>query len=147
MDEPVVNHELDPRGGEEVEDRGRLELFACHQLAADRPRVGHEQVGRVGHRVLQRHVAPEAAADRAHARILQIVAGPVGRARFANGRIEIGRGRHGLFLERRFLGIVQVLLAQLVADLDQLRVGKKARQLIPGTAVQQPADALQQRIG
>ena len=127
MDEPVVDHELNPRGGEEVEDRGRLELVACHQLAADRPRVGHEQVGRVGHGVLQGHVAPEPAAGRAHARILKIVAAPVGRARLANGRIEIRRRQHGLSLERRLLGVVQVLLAQLVADLDELPVRKKAR--------------------
>ena len=39
VDEPVVHHELDPRGRQQVEDRRGLELVARHQLAADHARV------------------------------------------------------------------------------------------------------------
>ena len=115
--EPVVHHELDPRGGQQVQDRRRLELVARHQLAADVPRVGDQQVRRVRERVLERDVAAEAAAGRAHLRDMQVVERAVGRPCLAERRIEIRR--NGLLLERRLLGVVQVLLAQFVADLDE----------------------------
>ena len=46
--EPVVHLELQPGRGQHVERRGRLELLAGQQLAADRAGVGREHVGRVG---------------------------------------------------------------------------------------------------
>jgi len=46
--EPVVHHELDPRRGEQVQDARGLELFACHELATDVPRVRDQQPGGVG---------------------------------------------------------------------------------------------------
>ena len=43
--EPVVHLELDPGAGEHVHDRGRLELVAGQELAADEARARLEQVG------------------------------------------------------------------------------------------------------
>ena len=53
--------------------RRGLELFACHELAADVPRVRDQQLGRVGEGLCERHVAAESAAGRAHARHTEIV--------------------------------------------------------------------------
>ena len=67
--------------GKNVDDRGRLELVARQQLAADEPRVGLEQFWRrlrIG--ALDRDVAAEAGADHPHRRRVEVVVAPVGRA-------------------------------------------------------------------
>ena len=65
--EPVVDHELEPGGGEQVERRGRLERVAREQLAADEARIGrHDPLGRLLVGALDRHVAAEAGAGAAH---------------------------------------------------------------------------------
>ena len=67
--EPVVHLELEPRAGEDVDDRGGLELLARQQPAADEARVRVEQAGQLlGVRVPERDVAAEARADHAHRR-------------------------------------------------------------------------------
>ena len=72
--QPVVHLELDPGPGQQVE-RGRgLEALAREEPPADQARVRVEQalrLLRVG--VLQRHVPPEAAPERAHQRIVEVV--------------------------------------------------------------------------
>ena len=80
--QPVVHLELDPGPGQQVE-RGRgLEGLAREEPAADQPRVRVEQplrIVRVG--VLQRHVSPEPAPERAHERIVEVVVGAVDHPR------------------------------------------------------------------
>ena len=113
--EPVVDHELDPRRRDDVEDRRRLEGGAGQELEADLSRAGRQQIGRVGERLAQGHVAPEAHAGTAHPGTLEVVVGAVARA-YVVGLAS--RGRRGA-LERRLLGVVEVLLAQLLANLVQ----------------------------
>jgi hypothetical protein len=65
--EPVVHLELDPRRGEQVQRRRRLELLAREQLPAHQPHVGIEQpLVRLARRRIERDVAAEAAAEAAH---------------------------------------------------------------------------------
>ena len=80
VDEPVVDHELDPRGGDHVEDRGWLKGGAGQELEADLPRARRHEIGRVRERFAQRHVAPEPHARTAHAGTLEIVVRAIARA-------------------------------------------------------------------
>src|SRR5687767_7937080 len=68
--------------------------------------------------VLERKVAAEAAAHGAHRRTAKIVEGAVERSRVTDRRVEVRRDvlrrRH-----RRLFGVVQVLLAQILAHLDE----------------------------
>ena len=77
VEEPVVVLELNPRGGDRVDDPGRLERVAGHQLAADQTRVRIEQLLGVGDGLVQRGVAAEARAGRAHPGIVEVVERPV----------------------------------------------------------------------
>ena len=104
--EPVVDHELDPRRGDHVQDRGGLKEGARQQLEADLSRTGRQKVGSVRERFAQGHVAPEPHARTAHPGTFQIVIGAVA------GPDVVGvtsRWRRGA-LERRLLGVVEVLL-------------------------------------
>src|SRR6266511_4205093 len=86
--EPVVHLELDPRTGEQVERRRRLELVAGQQLPADEARVRLEQLvlGLEGGG-LEGDVAPEAAAEAAHQRLVEVVEGAVQRSRGQMARV------------------------------------------------------------
>ena len=97
------------------------------QLQADAARVRRHQIGGIGERLAQRDVAPEPHAGAAHARTGQVVVGAVAGAGIPHLP---GRRRGGAF-ERRLLGVVQVLLAQLVAKLDQLRGRDRTGKLVP----------------
>ena len=122
--EPVVDHELDPRRGDHVEDRGGLEGGAGQELEADLPRAGRHEVGGVRERFAQRHVAPEPHAGTAHPGTFEVVVRAVARAHVVGVTSWRRRGA----LERRLLGVVKILLPQLVANLVQLdalsRTGK-----------------------
>ena len=113
--EPVVDHELDPRRGDHVEDRGGLEGGAGQQLEADLSRAGCQQVGGVRERFAQGHVAPEPHARTAHPGTFEVVIRAVAGAHVVG---VTSRGRRGA-LERRLLGVVKILLSQLVANLVQ----------------------------
>ena len=90
VNEPVVHHELNPCRRQQIQDRRRLELIPCHQLAADDARVGDQQwrcpgrcaraarSGRTG-----RRPSPSAGNE--------IVQAAVGRARLANRGIKARR--------------------------------------------------------
>ena len=127
MHEPVVHHELDPRRRDHVEDRGGLECRARQQLQADAPRARRHEIGGVRERLAQRDVAPEPHARAAHARAGQIVVGAVAGA----GIPHLPRRRRCGAFERRLLGVVQVLLTQLVAKLDQLCGRDRTGKLVP----------------
>ena len=75
--EPVVNHKLNPGGGDKVQAGGRLEFISCHQLVTDFTRVGAEQGGgfTLGHRRVD--VTPEAPIHRTLGRVTENVAGTV----------------------------------------------------------------------
>ena len=106
--EPVVHLELDPRAGEQVERRRGNELLPRQQLAADGARVRLERI-LLAHRVLERDVAAETAAETAHQRVVEVVERPVERAggqvvaggrrrracRAARGRCRRGSSRAG----------------------------------------------------
>ena len=67
--EPVVHLELEPRAGEDVHDRRRLELVAREQPATDEAWTRLEQPRqRLRMCPLERHVAAEAGADHPHRR-------------------------------------------------------------------------------
>ena len=78
--EPVVHHELDPRRGDHVEDRGRLECRAGQQLQAHAARARRHEIGGIRERLAQRDVAPEPHARAAHARTGQVVVGAIAGA-------------------------------------------------------------------
>ena len=99
--EPVVHLELDPGRRQHVEDRGRLERLAREERVADVARIGVEQVGGVGERFGERHVAAEPCAGRAHHRALQIVEGAV---HGAAGLLLLGGGAR-LLGELRLFGV------------------------------------------
>ncbi|MNG04486.1 hypothetical protein D3C84_876200 [compost metagenome] len=113
MIDPVVDHELDPRGGDEVEARRRLELAAGHQQVADLARVGAEQGIRLGLALGDRgvHIAPETAVDRAFGGVGENVTGAVlgagGLAARVTGEGGIGR--------RQVVDVEQVFLEQHIA--------------------------------
>ncbi len=143
MAEPVVDLELDPRAGQEVERRRRLELLPREQLAADRPRVRiEERVRRLRVRVLQRDIPSEAAAEAAHQRIVQVVVRAVQRA---GGLVALMR-RHVRPVERPAPGVVEVLLPQPVAQPDQHGNRQGQRQLGPADPpIDLFGDAVQER--
>ena len=126
--EPVVHLELDPRSGEQVERRRRLELVACQELAADQARVRVEDLfGCLGFRVPERNVAAEPAALRPHQRIGEIVVRAVDRARVELALVRRRRRAVGLAAAR----VVEVLLAQPVTQADQRQQADGHRQAVP----------------
>ena len=127
--EPVVHLELDPRAGEQVQRRRGDELVAGQKLARDDARVRLERV-RLAHRLVQRHVPPEAAAEAAHQRVVEIVVRAVERAR---GQVARVIGDVGL-VERPAAGVVEVLLAQHVAQADEDEHRDRLRELVPAHA-------------
>ena len=136
--QPVVHLELDPGPGQQVERGRRLEAFAREEPPADEARVRVEQplrLVRVG--VLERHVPPESAPERAHQGVVEVVVGAV-----QHPRAEVS-GDVGV-LERRLVelpaaGVVEVLRAQPVAKADQDRDGGHRRQPRPA---ERPVDLL-----
>ena len=125
--EPVVDHELDPRRSDHVEDRRGLKDGAGQELEADLSRAGRQKIGGVGERFAQGHVAPEAHARTAHPGTLEVVVRAVARAHVVG---LASRGRRGA-LERRLLGVVKVLLPQLVANLVQLDARGGTGKVVP----------------
>ena len=126
--EPVVHLELDPRAGQQVERRRRLELVARQELAADQARVRVEdRLGRLGFRVPERDVAAEPAALRPHQRIVEVVVRAVDRARVELALVRRRRRAVGLAAA----GVVEVLLAQPVAQADQRQQADGHRQAVP----------------
>jgi hypothetical protein len=125
--EPVVHLELDPRRRQHVENRGGLELVAREKRPADVARVRIEQVRGIGSRFGERDVAAEPRAGGTHHGALQVVEAAIHGAGcfhlLGNGTL--------VLLELRFLGVVQVLLAQLVAHFDELLHRGGARKLVP----------------
>ena len=117
--EPVVHLELEPCSGEDVDDRGGLELLARQQPAADEARVRVEQAGQcLGVRVPERDVAAEARADHPHRGAAEVVVAPVRRRARRAGR---RRGR----LRAPRAGVVEVLLAELCPEARQ-RAARRA---------------------
>src|SRR6266487_3432800 len=71
--EPIVYHELNPRGCQHVEYGDGLEGIPCQQFEADYAWIGCENRRFVGIRVVQRDVAAKACANAAHSRMFQVV--------------------------------------------------------------------------
>ena len=116
--QPVVHLELDPSPGQQVERRRGLEGLAREEPAADEPRVRVEQplrIVRVG--VLQRHVSPEPAPERAHERVVEVVVGAVDHPR-TEVAADVGILERRL-VERPAARVVEVLRAESVAQPDQ----------------------------
>ena len=141
--EPVADHPLEPRRHQRVDRRGGHELVPGEQGQADLARAGPERVG-VGEGVLDGHVAAEARAGHAHGRLLQVVVGAVDGAPAAVAGVR--RPDRRRVDGRLARGVVQVLLAQGVAQPDQHGQAERGRQLVPadlavdhlGRAVVQP---------
>jgi hypothetical protein len=128
MEEPVVVLELDPRGGEDVEARGRLELVARHQLERDGARVRVVEPRRLlGLDPLRVDVARELGLDRAHLLVLEVVPHAVGTARGERLRRRL-LGGLGLDLHRR---VEQVHVAQVEPQRQQVQQAERERQLVP----------------
>src|SRR5205085_11646805 len=108
--EPVLNHELDPRRGEQVERLGRDELAAGEELTADGARVRlHQHDVRLRRGGPERYVAAEARAEHAHPRLGQVVVDPELGAVYEERRV-VGRQRRQV--DRRLAArVVEVLLA------------------------------------
>ena len=129
MAEPVVHLELEPGAGEDVHDRGRLELVARQQLAADEARVRLEQARqRLRIRALERDVAAEARADHPHRRAAR---GRCSSRRWSRASCgppsAAGLGAAGA-------GVVEVLLAQAGAEADEREHAERPRQPVPAEA-------------
>ncbi|MNJ45404.1 hypothetical protein D3C77_404970 [compost metagenome] len=108
MVEPVVHHELDPGGGNEVEAGRRLELAARHQAITHIARVRAQQRGGFAMRRLQRHVAAKTPVHRAFGRVRQDVAGAV----FGPRRLAAGIARYVGVMDGVILDIQKVVLEQ-----------------------------------
>jgi hypothetical protein len=125
--EPVVYLELNPRCREDVEDLGGLKLVTGEEFATDGARIRHHQVLGVGHRFGQRQVSSEPGAGGTHHRTLEIVVCAIRRSS--------DDGFHGrrpwAFSVRGVLGVVQILPAEAIADLNQPSGSEKLRQLVP----------------
>ena len=146
--EPVADHELDPRGGEQVQRLGGDERLAGEQLAADGARVRlHQQVVRLALGRGERDVAAEARAGHAHARLGEVVVDALVGAR---GQEPGRKRRHRRRVHARLAArVVQVLLAQDVAQAFQHGEAERRGQLVPadaavgrgrGVVVQAPAE-------
>ena len=75
----------------------------------------------------ERDVAAEARAGGAHHRAFEVVPRAVGRARDAMDLVD----RPGMLRERRLLRVVQVFLAKLIADVDQLQHREQPEPFVP----------------
>ena len=71
--EPIVNHELNPRGCQHVEYGDGLEGVPGQQFETDYAWIGCENRRFVGIRVVQRDIAAKARANAAHSRMFQVV--------------------------------------------------------------------------
>ena len=126
--EPVVDLELEPRAGEDVHDRGGLELVAREQLAADEARVRLEQARQLlGVRAVDRDVAAEAGADHPHRRLPEVVVAPVDRPGVVWAAVGAGLRASGA-------RVVEVLLAQPCAETGEREDTERQRQAIPAEA-------------
>ena len=126
--EPVVHFELEPRAGEDVHDRGGLELVAREQLAADEARVRLEQSRQLlGIRALDRDVAAEAGADHPHRRLPEVVVAAVDRPGVVRAAVGAGLRASGA-------RVVEVLLAQPCAETGEREDTERQRQAIPAEA-------------
>ena len=84
-----MHHELNPGRCQQVEERHRLKFVARHQLAADDPGTGIQQVRCVRKHVLERDVAAEPPAAAAHRRVMEVVVCAVDRALLTKLGIEV----------------------------------------------------------
>src|SRR5918994_1722598 len=125
--EPVPDHKLQPRCGKQIE-RGRgLEFVARQKLAAYRARVWpQERPVVLGVRELQGDVTSEASPRAAHRGVLQVVEGPVRRARGQVAAIF----RRGL-IHRSRRSVVQVALPQSHAKSHQSKEPQWNREPVP----------------
>ena len=140
MAEPVVHLELEPRAGEDVDDRGGLELVARQQPAADEARVRIEQAGQLlGVGVPERDVAAEAGADHPHRRAAEVVVAPVGRPRVVRAAVA---GR----LRAAGPGVVEVLLAEPRPEAGQREDAERQRQPVPAEATVERAAGRDQQL-
>jgi hypothetical protein len=143
MDEPIVHHELNPGGSEEVEDRGGLESFARHQFATHYARVGLQKTSGVRVDFREWKVSAEARALSAHMRALEIVPGPVDGPALPHSIVH----RSGVNFQRRLFRVVQILFPKLVANFDEPWHREEARELVPrSVTVQEIANSRKQRI-
>jgi hypothetical protein len=130
--EPVVHLELQPCRGEEIEASRRLEGVAREQAPADRARAGLEQRRlRVGAGEPERKVAPEARAGRAHGRLREVVEAAIDGAGAQHAGIAPAAMRRAR-RHRPAGGIVQIVLAQLLAQSKQVEHAHQGRQPVPG---------------
>src|SRR6185503_10618373 len=111
----------------------------------DHPGIGNQEVGRVGEGMLQRKVAPEAAARGSHLRKMQVVVRAGDRPSGPHRRVEV---RRNLLPELgRFFRVVEVLRAQLVAHLIQAAIREQTRQLIPRLLLEELSELFNQIVG
>ena len=136
MAEPVVDHELDPGRGKDIESGRRGEGVPRQQPAADQPRIGIEQARHVGVRALQGNVAAEPRAGHAHARLAQVVVRAVRRARGTH----VAVFRAGCLRLARF-GVVEIEATQIGAKRDQVHHRKQKAEAMPDDA---PVDDAEQ---
>ena len=76
-----MDHELNPRCGQQIERASRLKMFARQQFETDRAWVGRQKDGGLWIRGIQRHIAPEARSRGAHDRMGQVIISAVGGTR------------------------------------------------------------------
>ena len=127
VNEPVVDLKLNPRSREHVQEWHAFELRPREELQTHRARARVHQVGGVRERVGERRVASEPRARLPHERARQIVVRAIGRA----PGYRVRRRRRLRFRMRRLFGVVKILLAQLVARLEQLWPADGRRKLEP----------------
>ena len=146
--EPIVDFELNPGGGQQVQGGGRLKFGARQQSFTDQSGAGgQELVVGFGVGLRDGHVAPEPAADRAHQRIAEIV--ELTRARPTRPVVtDVGLARVGV-IGVPAAGVVQVEFAQPAAQADQHRYRDGDRQPRPSDttieAFGQPSKPVQDR--
>ena len=129
-----MDHELQPRPGEVVDRRRGNELVAREQLARHDARVGlHDRRFRLRPRARDRDVAPEASVGTAHRRVVEVVVAAVVGAPRQVRRLE--RGQRPLVDRRRVVGVVEVRLAQDVADAGEHGETRHDRQRVPSAAL------------
>ena len=131
MAQPVVDHELEPGGGGQVEARRRNEGVPGQELVADRSRIRLQQVSvRLGIGFRDRYVPAKAHLDTAHRRVAEIVVGAIRRT---PGQVPVVCRRLRLHLAVVGQGcrVVEVLLAHAHPDAFQDRKCEWQGQPVP----------------
>ena len=147
--EPVVDLELDPRGGKDVQRRRRDELVPRHQLAADRARVRRREsrlLLREG--VLERDVAARNGCRSlpmsGFSRSLNVPSGSPRRevARARRSPFALGHGQ-----VRRLARVEEVPLAQPVPHQRDHGHAERQRQPVPADPPLEPVRQLDDAFG